>query len=218
MAKPAPPGGKPAAGAKELGDDTAALVRWRDIIGREMKALKKFDHTGGFVISDPRKLKSVTPKIGEVDKSHDPLAATRRAEEVESLKKTLADASRLPKEKNKRPVTAGESFSFSSHSLARKAVHNGSPRYCSFSYQPSSFCFARSFVFVSALLVLSFVSAAQEVGWFAELREDEVFKATTKSCAEVAFATAFFESEGRGLFHRDPAAAAAAAKKSPGKK
>ncbi len=164
MANAAPAGAK-AGAPKELGDTTAELVRWRDIIGREMKALKKFDHTGGFVISDPRKLKSVTPKIGEVDKSHDPLAATRRAQEVESLKQTLADAARGPKEKNRRPVTA-----------------------------------------------------AQEVGWFAEQREEEPFKATNTTCAEVAFATAFFESEGRGLFQRDPAASAAAAKKSPAKK
>jgi FAM183A and FAM183B related len=155
MAKPAAPGGK-AAIPEKGGDTTMDLVIWRDVVGREMKAMKRFDHSGGFVISDPRKLKSVTPKIGEVDKGHDPLAATRRAEEVESLKKTLADASRLPKEKYKLPLTA-----------------------------------------------------SQEVGWFSQYMEPEPFKATNKTCDEVAFATRYFESEGKGLFHRDPNAGAA---------
>lgn len=129
-------------------DTTEACIKWRDRIKRERVALAGATHVAEFAVN-PRKLKGLTPKIGEPEPELDP-SLTR------PLHDSIVAATRPPQERSSRPVTS-----------------------------------------------------SQEYGWSWSEGEKDIFREPSKTCAEVQFATRFYETFHTGLYSRSTTAAPA---------
>lgn len=86
-------------------DTTEACIKWRDRIKRERVALAGATHVAEFAVN-PRKLKGLTPKIGEPEPVLDP-SLTR------PLHDSIVAATRPPQEKSSRPVTTSQEYGWS---------------------------------------------------------------------------------------------------------